>query len=158
MFGGLISSLENTNQVNCYDFTSQSWRLVDLKRKEIQPAPMDSQSIALDSQKKRAILFGGFQNLKTEVYSSKVWSFDLVEHSWELLEPKNNQHPHPRRNSHIAYDQDKIYMFGGTNCDTKFDDFWTFDLSTLIWTRIKPQGINPDVNQTNKIVFNFIYP
>jgi hypothetical protein len=40
----------------------------------------------------------------------------------------------PRINSCLALEDNKLYIFGGTNCDKKFDDLWTFDLITSKWT------------------------
>ena len=113
LFGGLISSLENTNKVHCFEFLKKEWLQIEVKNKDIQPPPQDSQAIALDETKKRAILFGGFQKQLSNVYSNSLWSFDLESNTWSLLMPKNDTLPSPRRNSSIAINNNKLYMFGG---------------------------------------------
>lgn len=58
----------------------------------------------------------------------------------------------PRINSSLALENEILYIFGGTNCDKKFDDLWSFDLKNLKWTHLNPTGTNPDSRYGHSII------
>lgn len=59
--------------------------------------------------------------------------------------------PEPREYSSIAYSSilNKIFIFGGFS-KSYLDDLWTFDLTSLHWSIIYPNSINPSNFYTAK--------
>ncbi len=92
----------------------------------------------------KVIVFGG--QVEGFFFNDLV-AFDLNSLSyaaprWELLNPLSA--PPPARTNHISITySDKLYVFGGTNGLYWYNDMWTFDPVTRLWTQLECSGYIP---------------
>lgn len=49
------------------------------------------------------------------------------------MTPTTHESPSKRAGAGVAIMKDKLYVFGGSNVETKFNDLWEFDLKELRW-------------------------
>ena len=64
-----------------------------------------------------------------------IFSFDLETHTWQQYEPIPQPQPPPvgRGGNSIFVIDDKLYSYGGWNCDSQFTNLIYFDLKTCEW-------------------------
>jgi len=88
-----------------------------------------------------------------------VYALDLRTLTWQTLAEKtaivntNQRAPCRRSSAGIALLNRTLYVFGGANSETRFNDLWGFSLDTLSWSPIVPaigDTILPEVTQTTK--------
>lgn len=97
-------------------------------------------------------IFGG----QVEGYFfNDLLAFDLNSlqnptNQWEFLMPNsteeeqaNRTRPAPRTNHTVVSHNDQMYLFGGTNGTTWFNDVWTYDPKTNLWTEMDCIGYIP---------------
>jgi len=104
-----------------------------------QPPPCCGHTATLVDSK--IIIFGGGQGT---VYYDSTYIFDTIRRSWfcptfphsqstsQNITPQPQQsplHPAPRRGHTSVLYNGKIYVFGGGNDLTAFNDLWTLDVS-----------------------------
>ncbi|KAI8091536.1 hypothetical protein BDF21DRAFT_376285 [Thamnidium elegans] len=66
---------------------------------------------------------------------------------WEQL-GYNNECPEARSGHISQFFENKLFIFGGTDGQRLFDDIWSFDLHTGLWTRIEAEGFNPAARES----------
>ncbi|KAE9552342.1 hypothetical protein FO519_004467 [Halicephalobus sp. NKZ332] len=111
-------------------------------------------------------IFGGFEYM-TSLFSNDVYEFNFEKSSWSHIQT-TGECPSPRdfhtsctkewtcieadgdlptgRRSHSMWTyNDKIYVFGGyeSRGNTHFNDLYSFDPLTNVWTRLLPEGHSP---------------
>lgn len=122
----------------------------------VQPLARSSPCMVTDSADHRIILHGG-DDRNWVGYYNDVWSFDLNEKTWSLIEPAG-QPPNPRTwcATAAAYDPnaDRLIVFGGWYGGTYYNDVWELDLTlgSEVWQELIPAGTSPDPRQTSAIV------
>jgi hypothetical protein len=81
-------------------------------------------------------------------FSSQLWSllFD------DKLNIKNQSFPQARANSGVTISGNQLYVFGGTDGDNRFDDFWNFNLEKLTWTKLSPKGAIPESRSSTTLI------
>jgi hypothetical protein len=62
-----------------------------------------------------------------------VYSYNFLSGKWSHLEKKGEVQPDPRASSGMCLQDDHIYIFGGTDGVTKFNDIWSFDIADRVW-------------------------
>lgn len=80
------------------------------------------------------IVYGGY-DVVHEKYSNELWRANIRygELHWELLEIDS---PCGERAGHTAIlYQDSLYIFGGRNNETFYNDVWRYDFNTKVWIR-----------------------
>lgn len=113
VFGGKISSMSSTNEMNVYDFESGKW--VKIQVGGTQPPNIDSHSAVVHEGK--MYVFGGFLSVDKGSYSNDIYAFDLEKGEWEKIEVASSRSPSPRANSSLTVVNNNLYIFGGTNLD-----------------------------------------
>lgn len=129
-----------------YDPVCDRWREVT---GETHPSARARAAFALDSRRRRMVLFGGrFRAGSSGNYTllRDVWAFDLAAARWEQLMPGNTG-PTARSNAAAAYDSvaDELLVYGGSTSTsglsfTPQGDVWALNLETLQWRRVAASG------------------
>ena len=83
---------------------------------------------------------GGFSDTGDH---NDLWQFDLKSRQWRLLMPESadSSGPVPRYCAALAYDRERLFLFGGrSRRDPKanYNDLWVFDLHTHQWQCLSP--------------------
>jgi hypothetical protein len=109
-------------------------------------------AMATDSQKNRAVLFGGRTRAGASgAYTlfNDVWAFDFGAEAWSKIET-TGQAPSARANAAAAYDAkgNRLLVFGGntSTSGTAFapqNDTWALDLGTNAWSKLAGQASPP---------------
>lgn len=161
MFGGQKNTEENTSAMYSFEFATYVWEQIEPKGSN-QPPPLDSHSAAIwedkstgDTPKTYMIVFGGFIGGRVGDYSNHVLRYDFEDNSWQTLfknkSARDIAYPSKRMGQDAAVLDDNLYIFGGTDADIKFGDLWKFDLKTLKWKHILPEGTLPEVQSFESI-------
>lgn len=71
---------------------------------------------------------------------------------WEIMIPDRGANgrvavPPPRTNHSVVTWQDKLYLFGGTDGNSWFNDVWTYDPSTNAWSELDCIGYIPTARE-----------
>ena len=157
LYGGQINSVENTNKLIAFDFTTNEWTNIEPKSQGPTPA-LDSHCAMIwnkGNDKASMVVVGGFLGGKDGGYSNAVFEYDFAENQWNTLfknvpvdssaetEPKI---PQGRTSLGAAIYKDYLYIFGGNEGNTKLNDLWQFDLNGRKWSIVKPATeIAPEV-------------
>ena len=97
------------------------------------------------------ILFGGFSK-KNGGLMNDVWSFDIKSNSWQLLEATGDI-PSPRRDHcAVVVNSSEMLVFGGFNGTENVNEFFSFNLLTLRWTKIMCDGQVPGARRQHSMV------
>jgi len=107
------------------------------------PSPRSRHSVALDSTRDRAILFGGrFRTGSSGDYThyADLWAFDFASQTWSEL-PATGDVPPARSNSSMAVIGDEVVLFGGNDSPSglnfsPLDDTYVLDLTTNQWRQV----------------------
>lgn len=91
----------------------------------------------------KLLIYGGNgRNPKNSRHWQCFYELDLLEWEWNKLEPTNN--PPPVRDSHSAIlVGNDVYIYGGSDPNSKNDEFYRYDLNTNCWERIDAEGDIP---------------
>ncbi|CAE6356480.1 unnamed protein product [Rhizoctonia solani] len=130
------------NCVYTLNTTTYHWTKFD-----IQPAPTPRESLAICLCENRLIVFGGMARGKN---LNDLWSLNvsaLVGQGiprWEQIEvAPGSPFPAERRGHMIFAYENRLYMFGGRNGRSVYNDTWCFDMATHTWTEITCSGDVP---------------
>ena len=158
-FGGEYTSPNQKNFNHYRDLWRldlATWEWEKLSMKGASPSARSGHRIAV--YKGKAVLFGGFYDTGKELkYYNDLWVFDIDSLKWSTHGQPGQHCPSPRSGFQFFCDdsqgaQGKIYVYGGyaKKVDEEgeehgitHDDLWCLDLSTMLWERIKRQGICP---------------
>jgi len=135
-----------------YDFTTKSWADVQPTNPELS-VPLDSHCALIwekDAENTSMIVVGGFIGGNVGDYSNAVLEYNLEQNTWTTLfknkiieTEKASQKlgvPQGRVGMGACINQNNLYIFGGNEGNTKFNDLWKFDLINKTWSFIKPTG------------------
>ena len=128
------SQEETFSNILCFDLENKTCEEVELKNSN-QPLPRTIHGGA--SYKDQLVIFGGGDTGKDPINDSKVHIFNLNNKRWISL---NIDKTFPSiRHGHVMINQDDkdIYVHGGMNGDSIFDDLWKLDLKTITWTEVQ---------------------
>lgn len=139
-------------------FSAETWRYDprcdrwDRLTPAASPSPRSRAAWALDTRRRRMIVFGGrFREGTSGAYTlyRDVWSFDLATERWAELSPKGEA-PSARANAAAVYDAeaDAFVLFGGNTSTsglsfTPRNDTWALDLASVAWRRVATTGAAP---------------
>lgn len=165
IYGGKINAFENTKNLWAFSFASNRWELIKSRRvsdDQFFPLEIDSHNAIL--YKDEMIVFGGYLG-QISKYSNLVYSYDFQTNIWKLYymptpNEKKNEKPKRRANAGAVIFNDELFIYGGTNGKSKFNDLWKFDLKTLKWSQMsKMEEFKPEprsghifVNYKDKLV------
>jgi len=115
------------------------------------PGPRSMTAIAYDSQRQRAVLFGGVSHWDGTawVYDNSTWEWDGKD--WQRIETPIA--PSGRIRHAMAYDEvsEKVILYGGENSSGTLADLWEWDGRT--WHRLCPV-CNPAARIGHKMIYD----
>lgn len=100
------------------------------------PSPRFGQAVAVDANNRTLYLFGGQADGAT--FFNDVWRFDLDDLTWAEV-PTAEPRPAPRYGTSAVLDSDgQILISHGFTFEGRFDDTWSFDPASGVWTDLSP--------------------
>ena len=166
LFGGTTSATLNTSNLWCFNFTKEEWTLIK-PTSGLIPPPLDSCSACLykaDDGRSYIVVFGGFVGGTRGEYWNQVLYFDIASKRWILpysneneMEYDSEYAPAPRCGHSATIYNNKMYIFGGTNGEFRFNDIWVFDLVRKSWEKINTKENPPVISLFyNSLIINFL--
>ncbi|CAE6444212.1 unnamed protein product [Rhizoctonia solani] len=147
VWGGITSIDGGRRDINdtciyLLNLTTHDWTKLD-----IQPAPSARAGHAACVCGNKFIVFGGEDS--SGRFLNDLWGLDLYSGTrgtpkWEQIEIALGSESPPERLGHtmIAYEK-KLYMFGGKNNATSYNDTWCFGTTTRTWIELESTGSIP---------------
>jgi hypothetical protein len=157
LVGGITSSTPRIKDHNTwiYNLSKNTWTAGP-------PIPDSSgygfhPEFVYDSANRVVVLLSGREdtsnNEKTVV--SQTWKFDVTQNTWTRVFPATS--PSPSHHPFLVFDSvnKKVILFGGEHYTTRprFNDTWTYDVSSNIWTQIFP-ATNPSPRAFHEMVYD----
>nr|CCA23939.1 conserved hypothetical protein [Albugo laibachii Nc14] len=91
----------------------------------------------------RMYLFGGYEG-RNGSYFQDLYYYDFETQIWDQVKCSNpNVCPQERTDHSMVVYEDSLYLFGGCDKSTRFDDLWRFDLSQKRWEQVTMDGDIP---------------
>jgi len=141
------------NDVHEFDFVKRNWRA--LKTSGFPPKVRTSHSaVVLDN---KMYVFGGFSG---EEYLNDLHEFDFETETWTDITPLcRGNIPSPRSRFCAAVHGEQMYILGGWNKVVYFNDFYSYNFATRVWTQIENANFPiPTISQYSLSVHeNFMY-
>lgn len=103
-------------------------------------APSPRSEVAHARLANNIILFGGKSD--TELLND-MYTFNLVQQTWEMVQIDSLEKPTPRRAACLAANEDSILIFGGITAEGYSNELWKFDWSTREYQLMNTQGSPP---------------
>jgi N-acetylneuraminic acid mutarotase len=127
LFGGTDGQSRN-NDLHKFDPGSNSWSLINTSG---HPPPSRSGSqCAIFASK--IYFFGGYTKKDGE-YFNDLFTFDIDSLIWEKVEPTSAVLPHERTDHTLSLYKDSLYVFGGYDGRTRFNDLCVFEVHLKNW-------------------------
>ncbi|KAI0931811.1 hypothetical protein AcW2_000608 [Taiwanofungus camphoratus] len=109
------------------------------------PSPVGRYGHAVTMVGSKFYMFGGQVDGE---FLNDLWAFDLnslrTKASWELVEPVEGSPRPAQRTGHVCVTyENKIILFGGTDCQYHYNDTWAFDTITNTWSELTCIGFIP---------------
>ncbi|TFY62846.1 hypothetical protein EVJ58_g3607 [Rhodofomes roseus] len=109
------------------------------------PAPVGRYGHAVTMVGSKFYVFGGQVDGE---FLNDLWAFDLnslrTKAQWELVEPAEGSPRPAQRTGHACVTfENKIFLFGGTDCQYHYNDTWVFDTITNTWSELTCIGFIP---------------
>ncbi len=116
------------------------------------PSQRWKHSAIFDSELNRVVFFGGKGSVDC---LNDVWALSLNDLSWSQIST-SGQVPTIRQSHSAIYDpvNKRMIVFGGTNPSSVFNDLYSLDLSTYVWTQLSPGGTLPNVRWNHTAIYN----
>ncbi|HVP35810.1 MAG TPA: kelch repeat-containing protein [Terriglobales bacterium] len=116
------------------------------------PSARKGNTVIYDSEHNQAVFFGG---QGTDSYPNDLWKLNLSDLSWSLV-PTSGDIPLSRQGHTAIYDpvNKRMLIFAGTNPNYVFNDLYSLDLNTNIWTQLSPGGILPSPRWNHTAIYN----
>lgn len=100
------------------------------------PSPRFGQAIAVDAANRALYLFGG--QADGDTFFNDAWRLDLDTLAWQEI-PTGDLRPAPRYGTSAVLDSDgHVIVSHGFTFEGRFDDTWSLDPATGVWTDISP--------------------
>ncbi|KAJ7113128.1 kinase-like domain-containing protein [Mycena epipterygia] len=129
------------NALYVLNLVSRDWNKIIM----YEPVPIGRYGHASTvAQGSKFIVFGGQVEGK---FLNDMWSFDLnslrTKATWKKCKPASAERP-ARRTNHVCIAfENRIIIFGGTDGQHHYNDTWSFDLTTRMWSELECVGIIP---------------
>ncbi|EGR28436.1 kelch motif family protein, putative [Ichthyophthirius multifiliis] len=155
IFGGNKQSMKSSNDIWTYDLINDEWEILEPKD-GIKPPQLDSHCATVDDTRAFMYIFGGFSDQKDSFggYQNSLWQFNFDFCIWQDIGEQSKIQPCKRSGACITILGQKIYMFGGTVVDIKFNDIWKFDIHQKEWEQIQIQKnqIQPETRNGHSLI------
>lgn len=88
------------------------------------------------------ILFFGMKNEASGTYENTLYTFDLVNLTWDIIQPESNFIPDPLAASYLYLRSDRILLsILGCSSQGYIGDIFAFNLTSRKWTTVSSSGI-----------------
>jgi len=147
LFGGYrLSHTTHLSDTWIYDVGTNTW---DELNTTVSPPARHWPGLVYDKDDEVVVLFGGHDpSSSTDEIKNDTWILDVGAQTWTEVFP--GESPSPRQTSLIYNEGDGlVYLFGGTfhvttnNTNKRFNDIWSYDVSTNSWTKLPEPPILP---------------
>jgi len=135
VFGGSFGNPSNcSNLVHVYN---GGWSQVDTSKSPVTPTPRFGAGlvIANDTQ---IYMFGG--KCGEEEADNELWQLNLATGIWSHVVSTGDSKPVSRVAHAFELDfsnsKPRLLLFGGKNTNSTFNDAWSFDLESHVWTEL----------------------
>ena len=139
IFAG-ASQESNLNEVNSFDLKSEKWTEIKTHRGSNKPCARTQHTGCI--YKNQLVVFGGGKAGSLPVTDQQVHLYDPVNNTWSSpnikSQPPSNRHGHLM----INFNDKCVYLHGGMNDQTFYDDLWMLDFDKQNWTRVKQHKSN----------------
>ncbi|KAJ1921186.1 hypothetical protein H4219_000784 [Mycoemilia scoparia] len=140
VFGGELEDGRCDENLYAYNIANQTWYKVPIASN----IPVGRKGHTVVSYSSAIFVFGGTFNGH---YLQDLIAFDVrvatkSSPAWTYISPIGPLPPGRAGHSCNIFDQN-IYIFGGTDSKTCFNDLWSFSLVDRVWSQIKPLGATP---------------
>ncbi|CAB3367743.1 Hypothetical predicted protein [Cloeon dipterum] len=98
------------NQIIYLDTRTEKWHSSMPKN----TPPIGRRSHSMFVYKEKLHMFGGY-NGNFNQHFNDLWSYDPVNLTWQLLDPRGQRPPCPRRRQSCCLLGDRVFLFGGTS-------------------------------------------
>jgi N-acetylneuraminic acid mutarotase len=131
LFGGRDGAGVPFGDTWVYAVAENAWTAVEGPA----PAPRFGQAVAVDPARRTLYLFGGQAG---ETFFNDAWRFDLDTRTWAEI-PTGDIRPAPRYGtSAVVDDAGNVLVSHGFTFEGRFDDTWSLDPQTGVWSDISP--------------------
>ncbi|KAI8992545.1 hypothetical protein BDB01DRAFT_738618 [Pilobolus umbonatus] len=157
LFGGRPLLLEENYDSSVYLLNLNSRRWTRMRVEETQP--MERSGHTAITQDGMVYIWGG--QIEGKYFNDLFMLNTSTLNSnarWEQI-AYNNEGPEPRSGHISALYENTMYIFGGSNGQTLFNDIWSYDLHTGLWTRLEINGYIPQPREScaSSMVGDIIY-
>jgi N-acetylneuraminic acid mutarotase len=138
LFGG-TSQTNKFNDIIYFDFLNNKCEKAHINQSSISNIPTPRTLHVGCHYQDQLVVFGGGDVGASAVIDSSIYIFNPIHNKWIKLNIANSIENTPKiRHGHVMvnYNQEAIYMHGGMNENTTYDDFWMLNLKTMSWTEL----------------------
>ena len=131
LFGGRDGNGTPYGDTWVYDAADRTWTALE----GAAPSPRFGQAAAVDAANRALYLFGGQAGAD---FFNDTWRFDLDDLAWEQV-TTSELAPTPRYGTSAVFANDgNLLISHGFTFDGRFDDTWSLDPATGVWTDVSP--------------------
>ncbi|XP_043550149.1 RING finger protein B [Chiloscyllium plagiosum] len=163
VFGGMMDSAytQGRTPLWIYDIDGERWTWwhQTFSSEVMKQVPKNRKGHTAVVFEAQMYVYGGYVDIKGP--SQEFWSFSFVAKDWcPVFTPCGDVGPGPRYSHSAAVYKRGMYLFGGLVGLVEQNDFWKWDFSSCIWSRIRARsgphqlvGHSAVVYQDNMLIF-----
>jgi N-acetylneuraminic acid mutarotase len=149
VFGGNSGSAP-LNDTWAFDLTTHTWK--QLATVGTPPAARYKHVAIYDAPRDRMVIFGGFTG--TTLFND-TWALNLNTLAWTQLSTTGTTPSKRARHAGIFNPANNtLVIFGGYNGSAIFNDLYTLNLVTNVWTKITAGGTLPEARQGHSAIYD----
>ncbi|MGH2560446.1 MAG: Kelch repeat-containing protein [Thermomicrobiales bacterium] len=115
-----------------FDRAEGGWTAIDTPG----PEPRFGHVVSVDQTARKLYLFGGESG---DIFYNDSWVFDAEARTWTRIDTGDSPLPTPRYGLSAVLDSEgHLIISHGFTFEGRFDDTWSLDLASGIWTDISP--------------------
>ncbi|CAD7960621.1 unnamed protein product [Amoebophrya sp. A120] len=139
LMGGTDESARQ-NDIYCFDCETNNWTMLQNIKGNPPSARSGSKAIVYSDS---IYFFGGYTKKDGE-YFQDLYSFNLRSSFWQKIKAENEElRPHPRTDHTCCNYGPNIFVFGGFDGRSRFDDLRRFSIDYNRWEHIPQQQATP---------------
>jgi len=133
LYGG-YDGVNYLDEVWDYDFNTNTWAL---GAGTVTPNEIAYHAMSYDSDWKKILTFGGYNNTGGGTYSAETWEYSFFEDFW-VQKTYPNSGPMPRYSTEIVHSPvyNKTLILGGRDDTWNYRDSWYYSSKTGIWQQL----------------------
>jgi hypothetical protein len=134
VFGGRDANGNAYGDTWLYDLFDEEWRQVE----NPGPAPRFGQAVTVDQAARVLYLQGGQAD---STFYDDTWTFSFADETWTKIDTGDGPVPNARYGHAAVLDGDgRLLITHGFTFAGRFDDTWSLDLGTGLWTEVSPDA------------------